>query len=47
MLGAGLGGKSMKAEIGQWSVPSRPRRHRDIADEPKLRWTEILPELPL
>jgi hypothetical protein len=47
MLGAGLGGKSMTAEIGQWSVPSRPRRHRDIADEPKLRWTEILPELPL
>ncbi len=47
MRGAGLAGKSIEAGVGQWSVPSRPREHRDIADEPKQRWTETMKELPL
>jgi hypothetical protein len=30
----------------QWDTPSRPREERDIYEEPKVRWTETLPEIP-
>lgn len=46
MRGAGLDGKSIEAGIGQWNVPSRARKFRAIADEPKRRWTEELSEIP-
>lgn len=47
MRGAGM--KNPVAEIGgaQWDRGRRPRRHKTIHDEPKARWSEDLPELPL
>ena len=47
MRGAGLAGKAIEASVGQWDVPSRPRRYRIIADLTKYRWTDEIEELPL
>lgn len=46
----GAGHKKPSAEIAggrQWDCPSRPREHREIYEEPKFRWDETLPEVPV
>jgi hypothetical protein len=49
--GASLRGAGLKEPLEvhseQWDCPSRPRKHREIADEPKVRWSESLPEVPV
>lgn len=46
MRGAGM--KEPAAEVAQqqWTRPSRKREERQIYVEPKVRWTEELPEVP-
>jgi hypothetical protein len=46
MRGAGM--KEPAAEVAQqqWTRPSRERAERQIYVEPKVRWTEELPEVP-
>jgi hypothetical protein len=45
--GRAVGATPVKAHSGQWDTPSRRRRVRAIADEPKLRWDDTMPEFPL
>jgi hypothetical protein len=47
MRGAGIHEGAAAVDGGQWDRPNRVRAHKAIYDEPKLRWTETLPELPL
>jgi len=37
---------AVRVKPGQANRPSRPRDHQDVYDEPKLRWDDILPEIP-
>lgn len=47
MRGAGM--KTHTADVAQqqWTRPSRKRDERAIYVEPKVRWTEALPEVPV
>lgn len=47
MRGAGM--KEPAAEVAQqqWTRPSRKRDERQIYEEPKVRWTEELPLIPI
>lgn len=47
MRGAGLHEAAAEVEGAQWDRPSRRRKPRAVADKPKRRWTEALPEVPL
>lgn len=47
MRGAGMTVPAAKVQKQQWTRPSRARAERDIYEEPKVRWTEIVPEVPV
>lgn len=47
MKGAGLREPVATIDGAQWDRAARPRDRRAIYDEPKIRWTEALAELPL
>lgn len=44
--GAGLKEPAAEVQQQQWTRPSRKRTERAIYEEPKVRWTETLPEIP-
>jgi hypothetical protein len=46
MRGAGMKEPAAEVQKQQWTRPSRQRAERDIYEEPKVRWTETLPEIP-
>lgn len=46
MLGAGLKEPADQTDGAQWDRKARPREHRAVYDEPKIRWTETLSEIP-
>lgn len=45
MRGAGLKEPAAKVAKAQWNRTARPRDERAIYEEPKVRWTETLPEV--
>lgn len=47
MRGAGVHEAAAEIAGAQWDRPSRRRKQRDVADRPKRRWTEELPEVSL
>lgn len=47
MRGAGLAEPVAAVKKQQWNRKSRPRAERDIYEEPKVRWTENLPAIPV
>lgn len=47
MRGAGLTGPVAKVAEQQWTRPSRKRAVNAIYEEPKVRWTEELPLIPV
>lgn len=47
MRGAGIHEAAAAVAPQQWTRPSRARVEKDIYEQPKFRWTEDLPELPI
>lgn len=47
MRGAGLKEPAADVKQEQWTRPSREREERAIYEEPKVRWTEIVPPIPV
>lgn len=47
MRGAGMKQPAAEVQRQQWTRPSRKRAERDIYEEPKVRWTEELPLVPV
>ena len=47
MRGAGVHEAAAEIDGQQWDRPSRPRDEKDVYDQPKLRWTETLTEIPI
>ena len=47
MRGAGIHEAAAETKPGQWTRPARPRQKREIYEQPKLRWSETLPELKI
>lgn len=45
MRGAGLKEPAATVAQAQWNRVARPRDERSLYEEPKIRWTETLPEL--
>ena len=46
MKGAGLKEPTAEVKPQQWDRRKRPRRHKPIHEEPKVRWTEQLELIP-
>lgn len=46
MRGAGLKEPAAAIDGAQWDRPKRRCSEKAIHDEPKVRWTEELPEIP-
>ena len=47
LRGAGIHEPAAEVQLQQWTRPSRQREVRDIYEQPKVRWTEQLPLIPL
>lgn len=45
LRGAGIHEASADVNGAQWDRENRPREHRDVYEEDKLRWTEALSEI--
>jgi len=45
LRGAGIHEHASEIDGQQWTRPSRPRDEKSVYDEPKLRWSEALPEI--
>lgn len=45
LRGVGIHEPAAEIDGQQWTRPNRPRDEKDIYDEPKLRWSETLPEV--
>jgi hypothetical protein len=46
MRGAGMKEPAAEVQKQQWDRPSRARAERAIYEEPKVRWTDEMPEVP-
>jgi hypothetical protein len=47
MRAVGFKEPSAVVRAAHWDTPSRRRTHKPIEDEPKFRWSEELPDVPL